>query len=132
LRADTEDVVQRVLAETNGEGADLVCEMSGHPAALTQAFRAARLGGRVNLLGLPKGAVNLNLSSDVIFKGLTVYGVIGRRMYETWNQMRTFLANKLFDPTPVITHTFPLERIKDALDAIASGATGKVILTIGG
>jgi threonine 3-dehydrogenase len=132
LRADTEDVVARVLAETNGEGADLVCEMSGNAAALTQAFRAARLGGRVNLLGLPKGAVSVNLATDVIFKGLTVYGVIGRRMYETWHQMRTFLANHLFDPAPVITHTFPLERIDDALAAIASGATGKVILTIGG
>jgi threonine 3-dehydrogenase len=132
LQADKEDVVARVMAETNREGADLVCEMSGHPTALAQAFKAARLGGRVNLLGLPKGQVTLNLSNDVIFKGLTVYGVIGRRMYETWNQMRTFLATKLLDPTPVITHTFPLERINDALDAIASGATGKVILTIGG
>ena len=132
VQADKEDVVARVMAETNGEGADLVCEMSGHPTALTQAFRAARLGGRVNLLGLPKGQVTINLSNDVIFKGLTVHGVIGRRMYETWHQMRTFLATRLFDPAPVVTHTFPLERINDALDAIASGATGKVILTIGG
>jgi threonine 3-dehydrogenase len=132
LRADREDVVARVIERTGGEGADLVCEMSGHPGALVQAFRAARRGGRVNLLGLPKGAVSLNLSNDVIFKGLTVYGVIGRRMYETWHQMRTFLSTGLLDPLPVITHRFPLERINDALEAIASGQAGKVILEIGG
>jgi threonine 3-dehydrogenase len=128
----TDDPVARVLAETGGEGADLVCEMSGHPSALGQAFKAARLGGRVNLLGLPKGEVALNLSNDVIFRGITVYGVIGRRMYQTWHQMRTFLASGHLDPTPVITHRFPLEEIDAALEAIASGAAGKVILEIGG
>jgi threonine 3-dehydrogenase len=131
INPSSEDVVARVLAETGGEGADLVCEMSGHPTALTQAFKSARLGGRVNLLGLPKGEVKLNLSTDVIFRGLTVYGVIGRRMYETWHQMRTFLGSGHLDPNPVITHRFPLERIDDALAAIASGAAGKVILEIG-
>jgi threonine 3-dehydrogenase len=132
LNPEKDDVVARVRAETRDEGADIVCEMSGHPAALRQAFRAARLGGRVQLLGLPKGEVALNLATDVIFRGVTVYGVIGRRMYETWHQMRTFLTSGRLDPTPVITHRFPLEKIHDALDAIASGAAGKVILEIGG
>lgn len=131
LNAATEDVVSRVASATDGEGADLVCEMSGHPSALRQAFRCVRLGGRVHLLGLPKGEVPLNLSSDVIFKGVTVYGVVGRRMFETWHQMRSFLGSGLLDPTPVITHRFPLGRIDDALEAIRSGAAGKVILEIG-
>jgi threonine 3-dehydrogenase len=126
-----DDVLARVRDETGGEGADLVCEMSGHSDALCQAFRAARPGGRVNLLGLPKGAVPVHLSEDVIFKGLTIYGVIGRRMFETWHQMRRFLASGLLDPTPVVTHEFPLEEIDRALAAIRSGGAGKVILTIG-
>ena len=83
LNPADDDVVARVLDETSGEGADVVCEMSGHPTGVTQALRAARLGGQVQLLGLPKEAVTVNLSTDIIFKGLTVYGVIGRRMYET-------------------------------------------------
>ena len=128
----TDDVVARVHEETAGEGADLVCEMSGHPAAIQQAFQAARLGGRVNLLGLPDGEVPIRLSEDVIFKGLTTYGVIGRRMYETWHQMQTFLRSGLLDPTPVVTHAFGLEDIDAALDAIRSGEAGKVILNIGG
>lgn len=132
LNPERDDVVARVREETADEGADVVCEMSGHPTALQQALRAVRLGGRVQLLGLPKGEVALNLSNDVIFKGVTLYGVIGRRMYETWHQMRTFLACGRLDPTPVITHRFPLARVHEALDAIASGAAGKVILEIGG
>jgi threonine 3-dehydrogenase len=132
VNAATEDVVERVMEETGGEGADLVCEMSGSHAAISQAFKAARLGGRVNLLGLPRGAVPIQLSEDVIFRGLTVHGVIGRRMYETWHQMRTFLASGQLDPWPVVTHTFSLERIDDALEAIRSGEAGKVILEIGG
>ncbi|MEE8133552.1 MAG: L-threonine 3-dehydrogenase [Gemmatimonadales bacterium] len=132
LNAANEDVVSRVMEETNGEGADLVCEMSGNPTAIGQAFKAARLGGRVNLLGLPQGAVPIHLSEDVIFRGLTIYGVIGRRMYETWHQMRTFLGSGQLDPRPVITHTFTLDHIDDALEAIRSGEAGKVILEIGG
>jgi threonine 3-dehydrogenase len=130
INAQTDDVVARVREATGGEGADIVCEMSGHAGALAQAFKAVRLGGRVNLLGLPKGEVALNLSTDLIFKGVTVYGVIGRRMYDTWHQMRTFLGSGRLDPMPVVTHRFPLERIDDALEAIASGAAGKVILEI--
>lgn len=131
LNPAKEDVVARVMDLTGGEGADLVCEMSGHPDAVRQAFRAARLGGRVHLLGLPKDAVSVNLSTDVIFKGLTVYGVVGRKIFETWHQMRSFLSSGQLDPTPVVTHQFPLADINRALDAIRSGEAGKVILEIG-
>ena len=131
LNPAKDDVPARVAELTHGEGADLVCEMSGHPDAIRQSFACVRLGGRVNLLGLPKGEVPLKLSNDLIFKGVTVYGVIGRRMFETWHQMQRFLSSGLLDPTPVVTHTFPLEAIHDALDAIRSGAAGKVILEIG-
>jgi threonine 3-dehydrogenase len=131
LNASQNDVPARVAELTQGEGADLVCEMSGHDRAIRQAFSCVRLGGRINLLGLPKGEVPLRLSNDLIFKGVTVYGVIGRRMFETWHQMQRFLSSGLLDPTPVVTHTFPLEQITEALDAIRSGAAGKVILQIG-
>ena len=90
-----------------------------------------RLGGRVHLLGIPHGEVALNLANDVIFKGVTIYGVVGRKMFETWHQMRSFLASGLLDPTPVVTHRFPLPEIDRALDSIRSGAAGKVILEIG-
>jgi threonine 3-dehydrogenase len=130
LNATTDDVVQAVLAETGGEGADVVCEMSGVPAALHQAFAAVRRGGRVQLLGIPKGAVPIDLAEEIIFKGITVYGVIGRKMYETWHVMRRYLTAGLLDPRPVITHQFPLAQIDDALAAIRAGDAGKIVLEI--
>jgi threonine 3-dehydrogenase len=130
INAAKDDVVKIVIAETGGEGADVVCEMSGVPSALHQAFAAVRMGGRVQLLGIPKGDVPVDVANEIIFKGITIYGVIGRKMYETWHQMRRFLTGGQFDPRPVITHRFPLANIDDALAAIRSGDAGKVILEI--
>ena len=127
----TEDVPARVRELTRGEGADLVCEMSGHPAGHQQAFQAARLGGRVNLLGTPTRTTEVDFARDVIFKGLTLYGVTGRRMYGTWNAMFRFLQGGQLDPRPVITHRFPLDAIAEAIQVIKDGQAGKVILEIG-
>jgi threonine 3-dehydrogenase len=130
INAAREDVLGIVQAETGGEGADVVCEMSGVPQALHQAFHAVRPGGRVQLLGIPKGEVPVDFANEIIFKGITIYGVIGRRMYQTWHQMRRFLTGGQFDPRPVITHRFPLAEVDAALAAIRSGDAGKVILEI--
>ncbi|HXE82656.1 MAG TPA: L-threonine 3-dehydrogenase [Gemmatimonadales bacterium] len=130
INAAKQDVVQTVIGETGGEGADVVCEMSGVPSALHQAFASVRMGGRVQLLGIPKGDVPINFADEIIFKGITMYGVIGRKMYQTWHQMRRYLIAGQFDPRPVITHKFPLAKIDDALAAIRSGDAGKVILEI--
>src|SRR5207302_1336036 len=128
--ATRDDVVRTVLQETGGEGADVVCEMSGVPSALHQAFAAVRMGGRVQLLGIPKGEVPVDFATEIIFKGITVYGVIGRRMYDTWHQMRRYLTAGLLDPRPVITHQFPLAKVDEALAAIRAGDAGKIILEI--
>jgi threonine 3-dehydrogenase len=120
-----------VLELSKGDGADLVCEMSGAPSALHTAFRLVRYGGRVHLLGIPPGEVPIDFANEIVFKGITIYGVIGRKMFETWHLMQRFLRSGLLDPRPVITHRFPLERIDDALAAIRSGDAGKVILDIG-
>jgi threonine 3-dehydrogenase len=130
INAAKEDVTKAVLAATGGEGVDVVCEMSGVPAALHQAFATVRMGGRVQLLGIPKNEVPIDFATEIIFKGITVYGVVGRKMYETWHQMRRFLTAGLLDPRPVITHRFPLAKIDDALAAIRAGDAGKVILEI--
>ncbi len=124
------DVVERVRDLTGGLGVDRVCEMSGHPAGHATAFAAARAGGRVNLLGTPSRTTEVDFARDVIFKGLTLYGVTGRRMYETWIQMRRLIGSGALDPRPVITHRVPLERIADAIGVIKDGSAGKVILEV--
>ncbi len=130
LNPGRDDVLARIKELTGGDGVDLVCEMSGHPAGHGQAFAAARLGGRVNLLGTPSRTTEVDFARDVIFKGLTLYGVTGRKMYTTWQQMARFLRNGQLDPMPVVTHRFPLERIADAIGVIKDGKAGKVILEI--
>ena len=129
LNPSRDDVLARIRALT-GDGVDLVCEMSGHPAGHAQAFAAARPGGRVNLLGTPSRTTEVDFARDVIFKGLVLYGVTGRKMYTTWHQMSRFLRHGQLDPTPVVTHRFPLEAIADAIAVIKDGRAGKVILEI--
>src|SRR5690606_31056500 len=122
-----EEAVHRA---TDGLGVDVVLEMSGVPAAIHQAFSLVRVGGRVNMLGIPARPMDVDFANEVIFKGITIYGVVGRRMYDTWIQMQQFLRSGKFDPTPVITHRFPLEQYDEAIDAIKSGAAGKVVFEI--
>jgi threonine 3-dehydrogenase len=130
LNPGRDDVLARIRELTGGNGMDLVCEMSGHPEGHAQAFAAARPGGRVNLLGTPSRPTQVEFARDVIFKGLTLYGVTGRKMYSTWHQMVRFLRAGQLDPRPVVTHRFPLERIADAIGVIKEGKAGKVILEI--
>lgn len=123
-------VADAVRRATDGLGVDVVLEMSGVPEAIHQAFEMVRAGGRVQLLGIPARRIEMDLAGEVIFKGITVYGVIGRRMYTTWHQMTRFLMSGAFDPTPVITHRFALDEFEDAMRVIESGEAGKVILEL--
>ena len=66
--------------------------------------------GRAALLGLPSETVNLKLAEHIIFKGLTVFGIFGRRMFETWYQMQALVKSKRIDLSQIITHVLPLER----------------------
>ncbi len=126
----TVDVVAEVRALTDGLGPEVVLEMSGQPSAIRTALRLVRDGGQVRLLGLPDEEVPIDLSRDVIFKGITVQGIIGRRMYETWYAMRSFLRSGLLDPRPVITHRFGFGEFEAAMDSLHAGGAGKVILSL--
>ncbi|MFQ5889142.1 MAG: L-threonine 3-dehydrogenase [Gemmatimonadota bacterium] len=131
LLSPEEEGYEDVLRErTRGYGADVVCEMSGHSDGIRAAFRICRNAGHVQLLGLPRDQVPIDLAKDVIFKGLHVYGVIGRRMYDTWIQMRNFLSAGLLDIEPVITHRLPLARFEDGIQAMADGEAAKVVLAL--
>jgi len=104
--------------------------MSGVPAAIHQALALVSEGGRVQRLGIPSAPIEIDLPKEVIFKGITIYGVVGRRMYDTWHQMTRFLRAGEFDPAPVITHRFPMADFDAAIAAIKSGDAGKVIFEI--
>ena len=114
-------------------GVDAVLEMSGSYHAYEDAFEILRMGGEMALLGLPNGAMNLDFSQKVIFKGITLRGVIGRRMYSTWEFMLDLIAanrDGLRDKLQrIVTHPdVPLENHGDGFDAINRGEGLKVVL----
>ncbi len=108
------------------EGFDVGLEMSGNGAALNQLLKAMRNGGKVALLGIagPGTVIDWN---DVIFKGLTLQGIYGRKMYETWYKLMAMLEAGL-DLSPIITHRFHYTDFEKGFEAMNSGQSGKVIL----
>ncbi len=123
-----EDAVARILAETNGTGVDALLEMSGNPTAIQQGFKALRAGGRASLLGIPTENVPLDLVNDVIFKGATVQGIYGRRMYETWVEMTALLKAKRLNLEPLFGEREPLEKFEGAFAKLQGGLAGKILL----
>jgi threonine 3-dehydrogenase len=112
---------------TGREGVDTALEMSGHPDALHLAFRSVKNGGRVTLFGIPTGPVCFDLPNEIIFKGIRVYGVTGRRLFDTWYRIAGLFKAGL-NIRPIVTHTFPLADFAKGFDLIQSGQCGKVVL----
>ena len=108
------------------EGFDVGLEMSGSESAFNQMLDAMNHGGRIAALGIPPGPMTLDIN-DVVFKGLAVHGIYGRRIFETWYKMAAMLQSGL-DVGMVITHRFSIERFDEAFAAVAAGQTGKVLL----
>jgi threonine 3-dehydrogenase len=123
-----ESLVDRVREVTGGRMLDGVLEMSGSPQAMRDGLSSLRMGGRLSLLGLPKEPFELDWNRLVIFKGVTIHGIIGRRMYETWYQMDNLLASGRLDLKPAITHVMPMERFDEAIGLLRGGQAGKVVL----
>jgi len=128
LNPAAEDAVGKILAETNGSGVDALLEMSGNPTAIQQGFKALRAGGRASLLGIPTERVPLDLVNDVIFKGATVQGIYGRRMYETWVEMTALLKAGRLNLEPLFGERAPLDKFEGAFTLMQGGWAGKVLL----
>lgn len=123
----SEQLAAAILDMTAGEGVDASLEMSGNPEALHQAFRAVKNGGRVTLFGIPTGPVTFDLPNEMIFKGIRVYGITGRRLFGTWYRLAGLFKAGL-NIRPVITHSFPLREFATGFELIQSGQCGKVVL----
>jgi threonine 3-dehydrogenase len=121
------DVATELRRMTDGDGVDVVLEMSGAEAALHQGLAALTNGGRISLLGTHTRPATVDLSEEVIFKGIRVYGITGRRLFETWYRTTALLEEGL-DLSPIITHRLPLSEFATAFDLVDSGHAGKVVL----
>lgn len=122
------DVVAEIMEATGGNGVDVVLEMSGNARALRQGLSVLTPGGRISLLGLSDGPVEIDLNNDIVFKAARVYGITGRNMFSTWYKAARLLSTGRLDPTPVITHRLPLAEFKAAMQLVESGNCGKVLL----
>jgi threonine 3-dehydrogenase len=108
------------------EGFDVGMEMSGNPQALRDMLGAMNHGGKVALLGIQPHDTAIDWN-DLIFKSLTIQGVYGREMFETWYKMTALLQGGM-DLSPVLTHWFPIDRFEEGFSVMNSGRSGKVIL----
>lgn len=110
------------------EGVDVLLEMSGAPSAMDQGFRTLRNGGTAALLGLPAKQVTFDFNSHIIFKGCTVLGINGRRVWDTWYQMERLVLSGRLELDDIITHEFPMADYQKAFETMISGEGIKVLL----
>lgn len=122
------DPVAAALNYTDGLGPEVVLEMSGHPVGVRQAFQMLRRGGRISLLGIPSKPLEVDFANDIIFKGATVQGINGRRVFGTWYRMQALLKSGLLNISPLITNRLPLSRFQEGIDLLLEGAASKVLL----
>jgi threonine 3-dehydrogenase len=126
----SDDWPQQARTLTHDQGPEVLLEMSGHPNAIRQGFAALRNGGTAALLGLPSEPVALDLPNDIIFKGATVLGINGRKMFETWYQVENFLLSGRLNLEPIITHHLPLTDFERGLKLMQAGEAIKVVLEV--
>lgn len=108
------------------EGFDVGLEMSGVPSAFSQMLETMNHGGKIAMLGIPPQSVAIDWN-QVIFKGLTIKGIYGREMFETWYKMASLLQSGL-DLSPILTHHLPVDEFEKGFEIMISGQSGKVVL----
>ncbi|MCM3409168.1 L-threonine 3-dehydrogenase [Metabacillus litoralis] len=128
VNSKCQDPLQVVYELTYGHGVEVVCEMSGQPVAINQGFKMVTNGGRVSILSLPTKPVEFDVTNDIVFKGITIQGITGRKMFETWKQVSALIHSGQVNVKSLITHRFSLEQYEKGFELMMDGNCGKVIL----
>ncbi len=126
------NIVDEIKERTRGDGADVLLEMSGSGAAIDLGLQLLRNGGTAALLGIPADTVKLNLAERIIFKGLKVLGINGRRMFETWYQTEALVKSGRVDPRSIVSHVLPYTEFARAFDLMQKGEAVKIVLDFKG
>ena len=124
------DYEKDVLDLTDGLGPQILLEMSGHPDGIRSGLRLLRNGGVACVLGIPSKPITLDWAHDVVFKGITVRAINGRRMFDTWYQTQNFLLREQKSIEHLITHILPFDEFERGFDLLHSGEAIKVVLEI--
>ncbi len=128
INASREDVAKKIFEETNGRGVDVFLEMSGAQKAYDDGFKTLRPDGRASLLGLAGKHVSIDVNNAIVFKAARVHGINGRKIFQTWHQVRDFVNIGAVDLNKIITHKFKLSEFEQAMAVMKSGNSGKVVL----
>jgi len=120
------ETIAEAMKDLGMVGFDVGLEMSGNGDAFETMLESMYNGGRIALLGIAPGPVKIDWD-EVVFRGLTIKGIYGREIWETWYKMQTMLQSGL-DISPVITHELPFEEYETGFEAMISGESGKVVL----
>ncbi|MBD3376589.1 L-threonine 3-dehydrogenase [candidate division KSB1 bacterium] len=120
--------IHQAMVDLGMIGFDIGLEMSGNPQAFEDMLENMHHGGRIALLGILPNSAQINWD-EVIFKGLTIKGIYGREIFETWYKMQTMLQSGL-DISPVLTHKLDFEAFQKGFDIMNSGNCGKVVLEL--
>ncbi len=129
LHAVDDAVIDWVSEATEGEGVDVLLEMSGAPAAIDQGFTLLKPGGEAALLGVTPGPITFDWNQHIVFKAAKVIGISGRKLWQTWYQARGLVRSGAVDLSPLVTHRFKLSEFESAIERMTSGESGKVMLT---
>ncbi|ABR31196.1 L-threonine 3-dehydrogenase [Thermosipho melanesiensis] len=124
-----QDLVKSIYTITN-DGVDILLEMSGNKKALEDGLKCVTMGGEASLLGIFGGSIDINLDSLVIMRGITVYGITGRRMFDTWKVADELLKNKKVDLSKVVTHVLPFDQWEKGFELMLNKKCGKVVLNL--
>jgi len=129
-KEEGENLVNIIRDATDCNGVDVVLEMSGSPSALKQAFELLTPGGRVSLFGLFDEPIKFDFNNAMIFKAATIYGISGRRMFQTWYQVKGLLSRPEFREKikAIITHKVPIRDIAKGMELIETKQAAKIAL----
>ncbi len=118
FHGDDDNIEQKIMDITSGNGTDVVLEISGSEKGLKQGLRLLRKGGRISLFGLFPAPVQINLTNQIIFKGITMYGINGRIIFDTWERMHNLLKSGRLDISPVITHRLAFDDFEKGFELL--------------
>lgn len=122
------NVIDKVMELTNNLGVDVVGEFSGNKVAIESSFKYIKKGGGMSLLGIPSKNIEIDLANDIVFKGISIYGVTGRRIYDTWYKVKDLIDSNKLPLDLIVTHIMQLSKINEASEIMGSGNCGKIVL----
>jgi threonine 3-dehydrogenase len=128
LKTKDVDPVGYIKEHTGGSGVDVAMEIAGTLEAIQAAIESVKMGGDVVVLGIPNREVPIDFAADIVFRSVSIHGVTGRRIWDSWLKMKGLLKSGRLDIEPVITHQFSFDEYEKAFELMKTGNCGKVVL----